>query len=192
MDTQEHKREPAAEGADSQQEASVEAESPEAAESSLVEELSAQLAEATAQFQRTRADLANVRRRQRDEIERVKKRSLSGLGTHVVRAVEDIERALDVANGPGTDPALSDGLSLARRSLLRALASNGITPIDATGRAFDPTEHEAVHAVPPPAGVGGNVVLKVLQRGWLIDDAVLSPARVVVTTSLQTGAGKEE
>jgi molecular chaperone GrpE len=48
------------------------------------------------------------------------------------------------------------------------------------GRAFDPRRHEAVEAVPAGDGTAPGVVVAEIQRGYLLGDDVLRPARVRV------------
>jgi molecular chaperone GrpE len=48
------------------------------------------------------------------------------------------------------------------------------------GQQFDPRVHDAVAAVPAPDGTERGVIVDEVQRGYLIGDDVLRPARVRV------------
>ena len=61
------------------------------------------------------------------------------------------------------------------------LASEGLSPIEAVGKPFDPHEHEAVVQEERPDVPDGTVIAE-LQRGYRIRDRVLRPAMVVVST----------
>ena len=84
-----------------------------------------------------------------------------------------------LTNSGETGP-LVQGVGMVHAQLLELLKKNGIQPIEAQGKSFDPNEHEAVMRKPtddaPP-----NTVVQVLERGFMIHDRVLRPARVVVS-----------
>ena len=65
-------------------------------------------------------------------------------------------------------------------SLMDFLKANGVRPMASVGEQFDPNRHEAGDHVPhsshPP-----NTVVSEFHRGYLINDKVLRPARVVVS-----------
>ena len=67
-----------------------------------------------------------------------------------------------------------------RGELLDLLAGMGVRPFEATGRPFDPRYHEAVEVVAAGGEHAAGAVVEELQRGYLIGDAVLRPARVRV------------
>ena len=73
-----------------------------------------------------------------------------------------------------------DGVELVHREVLGALAKHGVKEIEAEGAIFDPADHEAMGQV-PNADVPPNTVLQVLQKGYVIHDRMLRPARVIVS-----------
>ena len=73
-----------------------------------------------------------------------------------------------------------DGVELVHREVLGALAKHGVKEIEAEGKIFDPADHEAMGQV-PNAEVPANTVLEVLQKGYVIHDRMLRPARVIVS-----------
>ena len=60
------------------------------------------------------------------------------------------------------------------------LAGHDVRPIDPVGEEFDPELHEAVGTLPNPQLPPGTVV-NVEQKGYLVGDELLRPARVLVT-----------
>jgi molecular chaperone GrpE len=60
-----------------------------------------------------------------------------------------------------------------------ALASLGVTPIEAVGAPFDPSLHEAVAGV-ESAEVEHDTVVDELQRGYRLHDRVIRPSMVRV------------
>jgi molecular chaperone GrpE len=71
------------------------------------------------------------------------------------------------------------GIDLVKRDLLAALGKHGVSMIEAAQQPFDPTYHEAMGQV-PDASVAPNTVVAVLQKGYLLHDRMLRPARVMV------------
>lgn len=88
------------------------------------------------------------------------------------------------AEGPGggaSQAALAawlDGLTIVRRRLLDALAAEGLTPIAAEGRPFDPRLHIAVEVVTASAPPG--TVLQEIRRGFAAGARVVRHAEVAV------------
>ncbi len=64
-------------------------------------------------------------------------------------------------------------------SLLDYLRVQGVTPIEAKGRLFDPRLHEAVDHVESPHHEP-NAIVDEMHRGYVAGDRILRPARVSV------------
>lgn len=135
------------------------------------------------QFLRAAADLENYRKhaaRQREEAVAVTRRALLRV---VLGVVDTLERAMEHAGqggGEASAAAILEGIRLAHRDVLETLRAMDVRPIDAVGRPFDPRVHEAVEAVAPDGQTPAGTVVGEVQRGYLIGDDVLRPARVRV------------
>lgn len=141
-------------------------------------------------FLHSAADLENYKkqaaRERQDAVERTRRQTLS----LVLGVVDNLERALAFGEAPeGAARALMDGLRMAHRQILEQLAAVGVRPVEAVGKPFDPRLHEAVSAVPPQhaAEPSGTVVGEVL-KGYLYNEDVLRPAKVVVVAEHPGGA----
>lgn len=136
-------------------------------------------AENKASWQRSAADFSNYKRR----TEQDREQSL-GLANEVLLAklltiVDDFDRA--IANMPQEllNMGWVAGIATIDRKLRLLLDSEGLTPIDALGKQFDPHEHEAVIQEERP-GVPEGTITAELQKGYRIRDRVLRPAMVAV------------
>jgi molecular chaperone GrpE len=136
-------------------------------------------AENKAAWQRSAADFSNYKRRTEQERE-----AMLGLANEVLLAkllniVDDFDRA--IANMPAElrDVSWVGGISAIDRKLDQLLESEGLTPIEALGKQFDPHEHEAIAQEDRP-GVPEGTVTAELQKGYRIRDRVLRPAMVAV------------
>lgn len=72
-----------------------------------------------------------------------------------------------------------EGVRAVERQLLQILEQEGVMPILAQDKDFDPNFHEAV-IYEPAEGASEGQILDELQRGYMIQDRVLRPTRVKV------------
>lgn len=132
------------------------------------------------QLQRALADTANMRRRQKQELDDGKRRVLEGLTQELLPVLDSFSMALQAYDGGNSDPkSLIDGIRMVRTLLTGALERHGLQEIPAAGLPFDPSRHEAV-SVEAAAGVPEGQVARVLQAGYLLGDRVVRHSRVVV------------
>ena len=72
-----------------------------------------------------------------------------------------------------------EGFNLLKKGLEKVLADFGVKEMDAQGKAFDPHFHEALMEIQSD-DVDKDTVSAVLQKGYMMGDAVLRPAKVQV------------
>jgi molecular chaperone GrpE len=72
-----------------------------------------------------------------------------------------------------------EGMRAVERQMLQILEQEGVTPIEAQGKDFDPNFHEAI-LYEPSDGAKEGEILQELQRGYMLQDRVLRPTRVQV------------
>jgi molecular chaperone GrpE len=149
---------------------------------SLHEETVKENAEAEEKSLRLQAEFENFRRRSLKEKQESFKFGHQNLVKDLLSAVDNLERALEhgAQNAEGDAKGILDGIELVHREILGAFAKNGVREIEAEGQLFDPAVHEAMGQI-PNADVPANSVLEVLQKGYVIHDRMLRPARVIVS-----------
>ena len=69
------------------------------------------------------------------------------------------------------------GVEMTEREMLSAFEREGIRPIEALGQKFDHNVHEAMFELDDPSKPPGTVV-HVLERGYMLNDRLLRPAKV--------------
>lgn len=138
--------------------------------------LQAERDEAIDRWKRTAADFDNFRKRATREREEYVTLANERLVKELLPILDDLDRAL-VAAAEHEEVALEDGVRLVYRALASLLERQGIKEIDAGGM-FDPHVHEALLLQPSDAAEGS--VIDVVQKGYLLGDRVVRPARVVV------------
>jgi molecular chaperone GrpE len=82
-------------------------------------------------------------------------------------------------NGSEANQSLQTGINMIYQQLKNALVEAGLEEVDATGKAFDPTLHEAV-SQKETADVPDGHVVQQLRKGYKLRERLLRPASVVV------------
>jgi len=129
-------------------------------------------------YLRTAADLENLRKRQKREMDDARLESKGRVLKEMLPVVDNLERAIEHATAQaGTNPIV-EGVQLVLRQFLTAFERLDVTPVEAAGQPFDPNLHEAISQQETDAPPG--TVVQVLQRGYKSGDRLLRPALVVV------------
>jgi len=128
-------------------------------------------------LQRVAAEFENYRKRAAREQADFATRAAERLVKELLPVLDDLERALEAA-AAHEEAKLEEGVQLVQRALAAALKREGLVEIAADG-PFDPHVHEALLSRQAEDAEPGTV-LAVLQKGYLLGDRVLRPARVIV------------
>jgi len=129
-------------------------------------------------LRRLKAEFENYRKRSERDRQSFAQSAARDLVADLLPVLDNLERAVEALDGQ--DPSLVAGVAMVREQLAGLLAGRGVTEIAAHEQPFDPSVHEAVVTSPSPDHEDGQV-LAVLQKGYRLHDAVLRPARVVVS-----------
>ncbi|MGL4422028.1 MAG: nucleotide exchange factor GrpE [Gemmataceae bacterium] len=133
------------------------------------------------------ADFENSRKRLAQDAERQRKYAHEGLARDLLAALDNLDRAVEVANKAGEEGPLMQGVSATAGMLLESLKRYGVVKMDiAPGTPFDPNKHQAVAQLPTNDFAPGEV-LQVFQSGFMLHDRVLRPASVVVAAEPPAG-----
>lgn len=146
-----------------------------------VQELEEQLAAAQDQLLRTAAEMQNVRRRAEQDVEKAHKFALEKFANDLLPVVDSLERGLELT--PATDEAskaVREGLELTHKLMLDTLKRHQLEQLDPQGEPFNPEHHQAM-AMEESATMEPGSVLKVFQKGYLLNGRLLRPAMVVVS-----------
>lgn len=158
----------------------------------LREALEAKTREAEAtrdRYVRTVAEFDNYRKRAAREREEYIRSASESLVRDLLPVLDNFDRALQAAREDPAAAAVTAGIELIQRELLRVLERAGVTPFSAAGAPFDPERHEAVARV-PAAGRPDMSVVDETRRGYLINGRVLRPAQVTVAMKEADGGAR--
>jgi|DewCreStandDraft_4_1066084.scaffolds.fasta_scaffold00654_54 molecular chaperone GrpE len=162
--------------------------------SDLLAQLEAERARAEEEHQRylrALADFANYKKRVAEQEARARQFATRELVLKILPIIDDFERALSSAEESQSFEALRDGLVMTLRKLMSVLESEGVQPIEAVGREFDPSMHEAVMRV-EDSEHPENTIVHELQKGYTLASEVIRPSRVSVAVSGSSGDAGEE
>ena len=121
------------------------------------------------QLQRCRADLDNVLKRAAKEKEE-----------NVLYASEKLlARLLPVLDSLEQASKHDEGTSVLYQQFLSIMIAEGLAPIDAVGKKFDPYRHEALFQVKTES-LEEDTVAEEIQKGYLFNSRVIRPAKVAV------------
>jgi len=162
---------------------------PEVAEMKDMEALEQALAEEKekaedylANWQRAQADFINYKRRSEQERADFNRFANSTLILNLLPVLDDLERALSSVPPKLAKHDWVEGVRLVERNFRASLEAQGLKSLQALGEPFDPNFHEALRQDKGKEGI----VLEEFQKGYMLGDRVLRPARVVI------GKGEEE
>ena len=148
----------------------------DAASEETVESLRAELEQARGAHLRAVADYQNLQRRAQEERAEFGRYQLTASILNFLPVLDDLERAVESPHEDIKDHAWVTGVELVMQKFRSVLESAGVTEILALGAAFDPAKHEAVGSAPGPDGT----VVRVLRRGYVLNDRVMRAAMVLV------------
>jgi molecular chaperone GrpE len=133
---------------------------------------------------RSQADFENYKRRAAREKEEAIKYANGSLLERLVAIVDNFELGLEAAKGEREQSPVYSGMSLVLKQLNDFLTENGLQPIEAEGKKFDPNLHEAI--AHQPSDFPEGTVIRQTRRGYRFKDRLLRPSQVVVSS----GPGK--
>lgn len=149
-----------------------------------LDELRRSLAEADDRWRRAAADLANLQKRFRREIDRGQAAERARVLTLWLGTVDDLHRALGHAASDGAAAVggaeFVDGVEAIVKHATATIATLGYPRFGEVGDVFDPTIHEVVSTVPASDHLAANAVVGVVKPGYGSAEDLLRPASVVV------------
>lgn len=147
----------------------------------LIEEEKTRGEDYLAQLKYLQADFENYRKRVEREIRDIEDFSTSSLIRRLLPVLDDMELA--VSSAEKGDSGMVEGIRMVQKNLSAALQSEGLKPIDAVGKPFDPEFHEAVERIDGTGKSDRDMVVAEIRRGYTLKDKVLRPSMVRVESA---------
>ena len=133
------------------------------------------------------ADLDNMRRRMVREREELLRTASAGIVEGLFPVMDNMILGIEAAErhkNDGTEEVVK-GFKMVLDQMRQVLNENGVKVIDPKGESFDPNLHESV-ALMPSDDIEENKVQKVVRVGYSLNDRLLRPASVVVSSGSKT------
>lgn len=131
-------------------------------------------------YMRTYAEMENVKKRGIKEREELGKYANESLIKEILPVIDSLQKAISHALDDKNHLGLAEGLKLTLGGLITTLEKAGLKEIEAEGKAFDPTFHEAISQQRDDKVAPGLVVAE-FQKGYLLNGRLIRPAMVVVS-----------
>ncbi len=130
------------------------------------------------------AELENYKKRSLQEKSKFLKYKNEEILRDLLAVVDNLERAQMHCDEAGRSDALADGVCMIAKMFGEVLARYGVKEIKALGETFDPNLHEAIARV-PAGDKPANQVVEQMEKGYMYQDRLLRPARVVVAVDVE-------
>jgi molecular chaperone GrpE len=129
---------------------------------------------------RARAEMENTRRRAEIDVSNARKFALTKFATDLLPVLDSLGHALECEFGDNQFArSIHEGVEMTMNMLMQTLDRYGIKQVNPVGMPFDPNQHQAVSTEESP-DAKTNTVVKVFQKGYLLNDRLIRPAMVVV------------
>lgn len=138
-----------------------------------------QIAELNDKLIRTMAEFDNFRKRSEKEKTQMFEIGAKDIVEKILPIIDNFERGLSSVPEDDKESAFVQGIEQIYKQLITALESAGVKAIDAVGKEFDPTFHNAVMHDEDDS-LGENIVSEELQKGYMYRDTVVRHSMVKV------------
>ncbi|VFP83237.1 nucleotide exchange factor GrpE [Candidatus Erwinia haradaeae] len=130
---------------------------------------------------RAQAEIENIRRRAKVDMEKTHKFTLEKFANELLPVIDNLERAIGIVDKCNPElEAMIEGIDLTMKSFLATLSKFGVEIISKTHVPFNPEVHQAM-AMLESDDVEPNYVIQIMQRGYTLNGRLLRPAMVSVS-----------
>lgn len=145
-----------------------------------LEKARAEAAEKHERLLRLAAEFENYKKRVNREFASLIKTANEALITQMLPVLDNFERALNHAKGTDDFDSFRKGVEMIYSQFQDVLKKQGLQPIEAVGKPFDPNYHEAMMQVDSDKH-GPDTVVEELEKGYTLNNKVIRHTRVIVS-----------
>lgn len=132
-------------------------------------------------WQRARADYANLQKQADEDKRRIKTIATESFIEELIPVVDSFLMAMSNKEAwEKVEPAWRTGVEYIYNQLMNTLESHRLSLFGETGDVFDPVRYEAVSEEETQDESKDHTITKVIQKGFMLGETILRPARVVV------------
>jgi len=147
-----------------------------------IKNLETEIADIEEKMIRMQAETANYRKRKDEEHERMIQMASAEVIKAILPYLDDFERAIAMDNENPDDELTKflSGFKMIYQNLMNTLYQFNLKEINGINKPFDPVYHEAV-LTEEREDKEPDMVIEILQKGYLLNGRVLRPAKVKVS-----------
>jgi len=133
------------------------------------------------QLRYARADLENLQKHMQRRIDEEVMREKAKMIMRILTVAEEVDLTLDKAK-KAKKSGLLEGVEMVSKKLWKVLSCEGLCPVEAMGKPFDPHMHEALQEI-ETCDCPEGIVLEEIRKGYLLNGKVFRPSLVRVSCS---------
>ncbi len=140
----------------------------------------AKLKEYIAAYKQKMAENDEFRARLQKDVEKRVDTATANFVREVLPLMDQLDMALASAEKTRDAATLITGLKMIQSGFVRTFTEFGLTEIECEGKAFNPSEAEALQMMPVSKEDKDNTVIEVVQPGFRMKEMLIRPAKVIV------------
>jgi molecular chaperone GrpE len=143
--------------------------------------LEAENAEIKDQLLRKIAEIENLKRQHKKELDDIRKFATSSLLKNISTPLEQLFLALQINISQTQDPLLKNlytGVEMTKNEFIKYLKEEGLERVYPLNEQFDPNIHQAISQIEQD-GVPSGQIIQVVQAGYALNGRTIKPALVV-------------
>lgn len=135
------------------------------------------------QLMRTKAEMENIRRRSDKDVSNARKYALEKFAQELLPVIDSMEMGISAAQDENADvDKLREGTEMTLKMFESAIEKFGIKSVHPKGEAFNPEHHQAMTMIDSQEHEP-NMIIDVMQKGYLLNERLVRPAMVVVSSA---------
>ncbi|MBN2339882.1 MAG: nucleotide exchange factor GrpE [Deltaproteobacteria bacterium] len=146
-----------------------------------IDKLTQDLATEREKYLRALADMDNLRKRCRRDIEEARINGRANVLEELLPALDSIDMALKSIEPTEANQAVFDGMVMVRKQFMASMDRFELKAVQSKGQKFDPAVHEAVSYIPSPDHEAGEIIDE-MRAGYMLGTRLLRAAMVVVSS----------
>ena len=133
-------------------------------------------------LQRLQADMENLQKITKRQMESVTKHATEGLILKLLPIMDALQQAGNIAHSGNSLPPeeIAVGLGMLQNQLTAILGTEGLKDVPTVGEPLDPARHEVVSYV-ERNDLPENTVVEEVRKGYLLNGKLIRPSLVIVS-----------
>ena len=137
------------------------------------------------QLLRTKAEMDNIRRRTQKDLENAHKFALEKFVSEMLAVKDSLEMGIDAAGQESANvDNLREGSEMTLTMLSGVFEKFNVVELNPEGEKFNADHHQAM-SMQPSDEHEPNMVIAVMQKGYLLNDRLVRPAMVMVSKAAE-------